>query len=352
MGLNLASLARHTFDPYSMTADSESIGAHRVVNAYLKVMNPANWNAPMYALSKALAHHESLMSDNMRNEMAQIGPNGNGAALRTIDTVLFAAHGWVHHFTARVCFRAAFDYSTSIGATPEEAAKFADNVVDRALPSGDIAEKPPILRQKNAIAGAAVFYSYASRMHNLRARSFDDAWRMWNSEEAQPADKAKAIATLAGKWMAQGAVGAIGLYLAGRGLKKGDKEDAPEWLGKEILLSPLDDVAIVGPALKKVLTGHKPNVASAPGLAFVQSVLEKVGGALAESKNKTQEEKAWTAAQVLLSSLGPAGAVKRAVGSLKEDNPRNPADVAAGFLYGPKKNRSISPVTQVADWLN
>ncbi len=146
-----------------------------------------------------------------------------------------------------------------------------------------------------------------------------------------------------------GAIGAMGKYLAGRALKKDDKENALEWVAKEILMSPLDDIAIIGPATSRALTGHKPNIASAPMLSFLEQSLEKVGEALHEAKgNKTAEEKAWLAAQVFLTSLGPGNAVKRAIAS-KDDRPRNPADVAAGLLYGPKKNRSISPLTQLGD---
>ena len=104
--------------------------------------------------------------------------------------------------------------------------------------------------------------------------------------------------------------------------------------------------------LKKVISGHKPSIAAAPGLTLIQESLERIGKLANEGKNKTEQQKAWAAAEVLLSATGPGNAAHKAIGAMKTDRPRNAADVAAGVLYGPKKNRSISPLTQLGDLIN
>jgi GGDEF domain-containing protein len=352
MGLNYPSLARHTLDPWSMMADSESISPRFITKGYLGVMNPANWSDPLYAKSKELANHDARLNDNLRGELDRIGGGEQGAMMRAIMTVSFKAHELVHHFTARVCFRAAYDQAIADGATEEEAVQRGDDVVRRALPSGDIAEKPPLLRQKNGIAAAVLFYGYASKMHNLRARAFDAALRTWQDPDSVPTDKATAIATVAAKWLAIGAVSSIGAYFAGRGWKK--DENAAEWLGEEIALSPLDDIAIVGPAIKKVATGHKANVASVPELALLEQSLERIATLVQKAQHggrTSDADKVWNAIEVLMIAMGPAGQAQRTIGyarkvQKREEHPRGPFDVAAGALLG-GGDRNANPLESI-----
>jgi GGDEF domain-containing protein len=350
IGLNIPALGRHLFDPWTTLADSEAVLPQHITGAYLKVMNPANWNSiPEFALSKELAYREAMHKENLRSELGRMAPR-QGTVARVTTEVAFKANEWMDHFTSRVTFKAAFDQATADGMSPEDAAARADDVVRRALPSGDIAEKPPLLRTKNGLAAAVMFYGYASKMHNLRARSFDAAWRSWNSEEAQPKDKAAAIATVAAKWIALGAVSTVGAYFAGRAWKK--NEDPVEWAGTEILLSPLDDVAIVGPAAKKAVTGHKVNIASAPGLALTEQTFQRLGDLIYKPSKAKGEEKVWNSVEALLSAFGPVGQVHRSVGYVRkvetgEVRPRGPADVAGGLIYGTSKNPSANPLTDL-----
>lgn len=354
MGLNVASLARHSFDPWSMMADSEAVAPHYIGRAYVSVMNPANWGSPDYALSKELANHEAQLDDNLRNEIAKIGPGGVGPITQAISSVAFYAHGLVHHFTARVCYRAAFDQAIGAGATPEEAAQRGDDVVRRALPSGDVADKPPILRQKGGIASAVMFYGYASKMHNLRARAFDAALRTWSSPESTPTDKMGAIAKVAGKLLAIGAVSSLGAYFAGRGWKK--DENPVEWAMTNTLLDPLEGIPIVGPGVAKAVTGHKVDIATAPELALlgetldrVQRLYEKAGS----SGRKSDADLMWGAAEVLITAMGLAGFAQRTVGGFKaiekhEVRPRGALDAAAIPLYGvPTDKSSVNPLEQL-----
>lgn len=352
IGLNIPALARHTFDPWTALADSEGVRPQHIIGGYLKVMNPANWNAmPEFGLSKEIAYRDTMHEENLRTELAKISPKQEGAMRRIITSVAFKGSAWMDHFTSRVIFKAAYDQGIADGLNEQDAAKRGDDVVRRSLPAGDIAEKPPILRTKQGLASAVMFYGYASKMYNLRARAFDAAWRSWNSETEQPADKAMAIATVAAKFMAVGAVSALGSYFAGRGWKK--DEDPVAWTGSEVALSPLDDIPLVGPMVKKALTGHKVNVAAAPTMALVGEWLEKVGDmAQHHTGSQRESDQIWGAVQGVLSAFGPAGQVGRTVGYLKkvdsgESRPRGLLDVAGGLIYGEGKNPSVNPLTDL-----
>lgn len=352
IGLNIPALARHTFDPWTALADSEGVRPQHIIGGYLKVMNPANWNAmPEFGLSKEIAYRDTMHEENLRTELAKISPKQEGAMRRIITSVAFKGSAWMDHFTSRVIFKAAYDQGIADGLNEQDAAKRGDDVVRRSLPAGDIAEKPPILRTKQGLASAVMFYGYASKMYNLRARAFDAAWRSWNSETEQPADKAMAIATVAAKFMAVGAVSALGSYFAGRGWKK--DEDPVAWTGSEVALSPLDDIPLVGPMVKKALTGHKVNVAAAPTMALVGEWLEKVGDmAQHHTGSQRESDQIWGWVQGVLSAFGPAGQVGRTVGYLKkvdsgESRPRGPLDVAGGLIYGEGKNPSVNPLTDL-----
>jgi GGDEF domain-containing protein len=366
MGLNLPSLMRHTFDPWSTLADSEAVGPQHIVGAYLKVMNPANWGAlPEFGQSKELANHEAKLNDNLREELTRIGPGSNGTITQAITTVAFKAHELVHHFTARVVFKAAYDQAIAQGKTAAEAVQRGDDVTRRALPSGDVAEKPPILRTKQGWASAVMFYGYASKMHNLRARAFDAAARTWQSPTSTPASKMEAIATVAGKIMAVGAVAALGSYFSGRGWKR--DEDSPEgaakWAAGEVLLDPIEGIPILGPATKAIATGHQVNIANAPELALVEQIFTGIQRGISKAQSsgsKSDADRVWAAVEVLLSMTGATGFVRREVGNVNaqrkgEFRPRGPLDAASGAFYGAPKadgSSSVTPLQHAQDALD
>ncbi len=348
MGLNIPAFGRHLTDPYSLMADSESIPVHRIFKAYCSVWNPANWNRPEYALSKELAYHDAKHADNLKRDLGRIGSTELDNALDAYTDMLFALQRHVDHFTTRVGFTAAYEDAMARGATQDEAVARADDVLRRHFSSGDIASKPPILRTKSGLGAVVIFYGYASKMHNLRARSFDQALRTWNSPEATGLDRTKAIATVAGKWLALAAVSSLGAYLAGRGPKK--DEDKKRWLAEEVALSPLDDIPVVGPLAKAAATGHKANVASTPEAALFEDGAKKLTDLIHQPASKKRDASVWGSVSGLLQGVGPGGAIRRTggyLGQLKsgEARPRGGLDVGAGLLYGNGKNASVNPLT-------
>lgn len=361
--LNMPSTIRHLFDPYTTMADSEAVLPNYIAHSYLKVMNPASWRGtPEFALSKELEYRRATHDDNLRNELNRMG-KVTGLMQRATE-VGFALHKWVDMFTTRVAFKAAYDQAIANGATQEQAVQRADDVVRRSFPSGDIAEKPPILRTRQGWAAVVTFYGYAAKMHNLRSREFDRLYRSWNADKTLDLDqeapdqavRARAVAETAAKMIGLGLVSAMGAYFAGRGPtqkeddEKGLAKSRAEWLATETLLSPMDDAPpLVGPALKAALLGHKTDIATAPELSVLDSQFKRLGD-LIHGKKQEDEGEAWNLAAMLIGALGPLGQAQRTVPYLKDaatgkQRPRGPLDAAAGVLYGDKKTAGANPLT-------
>lgn len=361
MGLNLPSLTRHSFDPWSTLADSEFVAPHHIMGAYLKVVNPLNWKAdalPEFKDSVELANIEARLHDNMREELGRIGPDSASEFSRIVTMVSFKAHELVHHFSSRVVFKAGYDQATANGGNHLEAVQRGDDLVRRHLPSGDLAEKPPILRSKQGWAQAVMFYGYASKMHNLRARAFDDLVRTWQSPNADVSTTALKIATVAGKWLALGAVASMGAYLSGRGWarKDDDAKGAGEWAAEELAFSAADDIPIIGPATKKLATGHQINIGSAPELAFLETMFTKLQRGIAKAKqsgHKRDSDAVWAGVEALMAAMGPSGFVEREFRDINmqrkgEFRPKGPVGQIEGAFYGPPKTDGTSSVNPLS----
>jgi hypothetical protein len=337
--------------------DSDGVHPTRLAMSYLKQWNPVSWSDPSFKLSKALAYHDAAYHENLRQELGAIGTKGGDLA-RAVVHVAFAAHEFVHKFTAHVVFRAAFEQFKAEGADEIEAAQRADAVVERNFPNGDIAEKPPILRTKYGVAAAVMFYGYASKIHNVRLRAIDDWVR---GACSRPGQRAHSLLYVDGELQACGWRSAPSRRSAatwpGAGppattmLRTGP---AKRWCSRRSTTSRLS-----GQPAKKLLTGHKVNIASVPAVDLLESNMNKLGAAYEKAKKggKHDESKALAIAEAFVEAMGPTLGPKKAFGYMqavatKKERPRNPFDVGAGLIYGKAKNPkkdSRNPLTDLGD---
>ena len=336
LGANIPNMLQNLTDPWG--AMLEDVGALRIGTAYLKVMNPANWGRMKFELSKELAFRDSALSDNMRRELAQMGPGGTGVAQAVAETS-FRAYEWLDRFGTRVTWKAAFDAELGKGGTEAAAAARADDVVRRTFASHDIAEKPPLLRTRYGLGAVLIFYGWANRRWNQLRRAGDDVARGTRS----PAD-------LAGKLLGMAVVGVAGSFLAGRGPKK--DEDVAEWAAVRALLEPLNTIPWVGGITEALLRGQEVDVRTAPELAFVVDSINRLQRlAKTAESDKAAAEKLWLALEGVLALAGaPAGQIQRTAGYVRrlatgEAQPRGPLDVASGLVYGEKREPVETPLT-------
>lgn len=363
--LNLPSLLRHTLDPWVAATDLHGVPLDNITTAYLKVNNPLSWGSfEPFKQSEELEYRRVRHDDNLKEQLAKMG-KVQGLTEWVMHTG-FALQKWMDMYTSRVTFRAAYDDAIANGATPEQAVQRGDEVVRRTLPSGDIAEKPPLLRTKSGWAAAVMFYGYAAKLHNIRSRAFDRLYRAWNADSLPDLDptapdqgsRTAVIAEVAAKMMGLGMIGAAGQYIAGRGPtqkednEKGMAASRAEWLSTEVLMSPMDDAPpLIGPAVKAALLGHKVSIQSTPELTLLDHQLNRLGDAL-HGKSKADEAGAWGKAEALIGLLGPVGQAHRTVPFLQhaasgQTRVRGPFDFGAGVIYGDAKNRGANPLTDL-----
>lgn len=355
LGFNLPNWLQGLTDPWG--AVLEGTNRRHLAAAYLKVLNPARWGEHHeFQLSKELAYRDSALTDNLRRELAAIGPTGKGVS-RAIAETAFRLYDWMDRFNTRVVWKATFDQALGEGHAEVEAARRADDVVRRNFASHDLAEKPPLLRSKHGLAAVVMFYGWANRRYNQLRRRADTAQLVWQNEESTFRDRASAVADLAAKALWMGVVGAAGAYLAGRGPKEG--EDATEWAAWRTLLEPLNTVPFLGPAVESLAKGQQIDARTAPELALLQDTVNRIAtlARKAQDGKATDEELLWLAVEALVGVVGgPAGQVQRTGGYVRkvgtgEVQPRGPADVAGGLIYGEKRGRPRNPLTDLQDAL-
>jgi hypothetical protein len=362
---NLPSLARHLTDPLVAAVDTEGVPLHHIAAAYLKVTNPGSWgDFQPFLKSKELEYRHVKHEENLRQELGRMG-NSEGR-LEKAARVGYKLQSWMDAYVSRITFRAAYDDAKARGLGGDAAVQRADDVVRRIMPSGNIAEKPPILRTKQGWASCILFYGYASKIHNVRSRAFDRLYRAWNAEKLPELDasapdqgsRAGAVTEVAAKMIGLGLISALGGYVAGRGPTKQEDEEKgtaasrAEWLATEVMLSPMDDgPPVIGPAIKATLLGHKTNIGSAPELMLLDHQLQKLGN-LVHGKKKEDDDATWDMVANMVGMLGPLGQAQRSIPYLGRaadgrEQVRGPLDLGAGFIYGSKKHQGANPLTDI-----
>lgn len=349
MGHNLKQVLQQVLDPWN--ASQEGVGAQHIASAYVKVNG---WLAglvelPEFELSKELEYRDASLKDNLRQRLAEMGPTGKGVG-RIVSETAFALFELSDRYTTRVTWKAAFDAAQTEGLPREEAAARADDVVRRAYASHDVAEKPPIMRNKHGIGGVLMFYGFANRLYNSQRRGID------MSSGGDGVSAVPFVARNAARLMMLGLTGAACSYLAGRGPKK--DEDFEKWLAWKIALEPINTVPFMGSAMERVVKGEKASARAAPELTLMNDTIEMVGGLVEQAPHLADgDAKAWKAMEAaVLAGLflagGPVVQTKATGDYLRktatgETRPRNAADVAAGVVGYDEKRRT--PLTDLGD---
>lgn len=352
VGLNLSSMLAHLTDPLAaLAADNASVGEMpgrlaRIASVYPKAFS----DRPEYALSKELALRDSKEMANVRRELGElnVSPDRVFSKAQSVRRVVAEVSNWTRHhldqFHGRVLFLAGYEEGLARGMTQDEAARRGDDFLAQTLPSGSVAEKPAILRSKSGLAAVVTLYGYASKMHNLwvagpLARAHD----AWAGPDATLGSRARSAGDLVGKWLAMGAIGAVGALLAGRGAK--DDEDKTHAALRRIALEPTNTIPILGPAIEAAAEGREPSVRTAPGAQLIYDSVAKVGKwAAAAERGEGGDRDVWQALEVLGALSGPVAQSEKTFGYLHamkqgDVSPNGPGDVAKGLVYGTPPKR-------------
>lgn len=366
MALNLPSMLAHLTDPLAALGDTSgpvemAARAARIPGAYLKTL--ASWKAgprDEWALSKEISYRDARETANIRKELERVKLPENvflrGAA--KVSDVAEHVSTLVRHqldmFHSKVLWQVGFDEGIAKGMTREEAAKAGDDLLAKTLPSGDIAERPIILRSKHDIAAVVTFYGYANRMYQLWVHSpISRAVDAWTGPEATPMSRLRSAGDLAAKWITMGAIAALGAKLAGRGPTDDDDKKAlllkgagaTGWMARRILLEPTNTLPIIGPALEGLADGREVSVRTAPGAQVITDTASRLERAIQKAQaGEGGDALVWELLALTTGTLlGPTGQLERTGGYVRsagagELPPQGPGDVATGLIYGPPRS--------------
>jgi hypothetical protein len=230
----------------------------------------------------------------------------------------------------------------------EAAADFADDIVNKILPSKSVVDSPAILRSRS-VTNLLLFHGFPNTKFNLEADILHDAYIAVAKQEGTK-KKLKAAAPAVGIASARLiglalAVSVLGEFFSGKGWD--DDETVPEWIARKLKASPFYSLPW-GAAFERILLKRAPSSRAAPGVAWLDKLMEAVG-------NANQDDAEWTdVAGKLIEAAGyyqgfPVVRGKRAGEyvwkvATGERNPDDPLDVLQGIIYGSRPDQPASPL--------
>jgi hypothetical protein len=266
----------------------------------------------------------------------------------------FALMEMVNAATATPVWMGAYRQAVAEGRTDEEAVRFADDVLSKVFPSHSPVDQAAILRDKGFWGKSTLFYGYLSVAYRAQHRL---VMPLFESEfaKASAGEKAVTVATVAGRLAGfYLAYQVLGELLMGRGPEAGDDdEDEPgnqllrwrNWFARKLVSGPLATQPFLplSSAWEAMQTGKvAPSPRSAPASAIAELVGRQVVTAL--DGDKEALERVLAAVKLGLMPLGlPVAPVDKqgrwlvdvALGTAPVEGP---GDVAAGLLYGRRKD--------------
>lgn len=317
------------------------------------------------AISKELPHRAESVVFQLRQELNQVGETGpRGPVSKAYQAVRDTAFFFVQHLDHLIStwtFTSAYREALSKGLAPEDAAKSADAIIRGSLPTHSIAEQSALLREKNSIGSLFMFYGYFNKLYNMTRTIVHDPAMSW-IEAKTPGQKATAAgqsAVAAGRVMAMlfMATGA-GEFLSGRGRE--DDETWGQWAARKGIAAPFSIIPLAGPIADQAagiaITGKRKQISmrSAPALAWADDMFKSFGTMV--DPHKQNDEKAWEALKVVLSTVGLPGArqITRTGRYLtsgeagRDVNRGQYGSLASGVVYGEKaKHQPMTPATSL-----
>lgn len=269
------------------------------------------------------------------------------AALRAAREHAFVFMEMSDKMTSTPVWLGRYRQALADGASDADAVTLADRAVRQVFPSHSPVDAAPILRDKNGIGLGLLFYGFLSTYYNGIADLTHQFGR---------ADGFAAKARMGGRLMAYVAcVSVLSEFLRGRG-KEPDEEWA-EWFARKFMVGPISAVPYGGDVSNLIegkLLGKRTN----PRVVSMIGVLDEFVKAAVEAGDDEKDlDKRLTR---LARAAGPlfgipgvgqgvrTGAYAEGVASGDIDV-RNPADAAAGAIYGEREGQPANPLRLAGD---
>lgn len=269
------------------------------------------------------------------------------AALRAAREHAFVFMEMSDKMTSTPVWLGRYRQALADGVSEADAVTLADRAVRQVFPSHSPVDAAPILRDKKGIGLGLLFYGFLSTYYNGMADLTHQFGR---------ADGFVAKARMGGRLMAYVAcVSVLSEFLRGRG-KEPDEEWA-QWFRRKFIAGPISAIPYGGD-LANLYEGRVLGKRTNPRVVSMIGVLDEFVKAAIEAGDDEKEldkrlTKLARAAGPLLGIPGVAQGVRTGAyveGAASGDlEVRNPADAAAGAIYGEREGQPANPLRLVGD---
>ena len=209
------------------------------------------------AASPELRNRQGKTRQYMRKHLAMIGQQGAKSQLgRGWDKAVemaFILFDATDALMTTTVWDASYRGALRKGIEHDEAVKTADDAIQAAFPSPNVAEKPAILRDRRGLATLVVFFSYFSKLGNISREMSDNMRLAWADTDGMEGtgDAAKETMLFSMRWLAMlGISGALAELLSGRGPE--EDEENLEWLTRKVLSAPAMMVPVIGSGIEEL----------------------------------------------------------------------------------------------------
>ncbi len=313
--------------------------------------------------SGVLRSMESESLEELRSELNAVSKGKWRTHYRTVRNVGLWFMKTLDSMQSTAIWHAAANQAEDEGRSPEEAARFADDILLQVQPSNSALERSRSLRDSKGMASLFInFYGYLNVAYRANHRL---AQPLFTKEfaEASPARKAQIAAMTAGSLAAFSmAMGPLSELLGGRGAsdEDRDKEDPDNealkwrnWLVRKMALAPLSTLPFtqIVSAFEATALGKTISPRADPLSASVQEFLKGMSKA---DKEEDLAMKAAIALRTAAQALGfPTGLISSSGDAVwnfsqgKADPEDTALETAGDFTYGVKRSNDDNVFTLI-----
>jgi NTP pyrophosphatase (non-canonical NTP hydrolase) len=361
LGWSFTVAAGDLTNPFVAVADGD-VKASAMTPALLRTLYGfRSMRSEALSKSRVLQNRSNRFMARIRQELGQVGEIGQGdGILEGVRQTAWFLMDMTDRLTSTITWEGAYRDAIADGKAEAAAVAHADTIVRRHFPSPDIAEQPAILRDKRGMGALLVFFGYASKLGNIIGRDWYETGVVLRDEQAGYGDKASAVAkSVARFWAVMFVSNVLAEFLMGRG--PDEDEGYPEWLLRKLLTGPFYLFPFIGGGLEiaanRLVFGHFKYTSprQAPATAAAQRVFDAV--AKAADSEQDADARVWAVLETIgLGAKLPVAQPSRTGRYLTdlatgEAEPRNPADVLSGLIYGERDRQAANPVSETADAL-
>ena len=244
---------------------------------------------------------------------------------------------------------------------------FADDAVDRTLPSREAPEQSGFVRSRAVGAQQAVFYGYFNKLYNLEREIWHDAAQAHLNGDSLFNKAGKDLHAAARTFGVLVASNLLGEYLTGRGPEKDEKW--AEWAARKTAAAPFLLFPVVGAlgewgvnaAFHKMFHDKqgqlaKFSVRSSPFGAGVQTLVSDIQDVLApDAREADVDQRIWAALDAAgtaanLPTHNPRRTLEYAERALAgKTTPKGPIDAAGHLIYGERRKQAANPASTLSD---